>query len=138
MRVEEEYSDVLLSIESMIADVYESDSELADRDVISAIESLQRVYEKERRARGGLTPTPSGLAGTIYKRCRHICEWYLGRQADNLSEEGDSVLPPRELTMPELLRVLKRLRKSMRLWDKERGLRGYLDYVHGFIAHANT
>lgn len=134
VRVEEEYSDILQNIESAIVAVYESDPDLADRDVLTAIESLQRGYEKEKRKRTGLTPVPSGRAGTVHERCRRICEWRLGRQPLNRDAEVSEDLPPRELTIPELLRILKRLHKSIRLWHKQGGHQGYIMYVHKFFA----
>lgn len=138
MKVEEEYADILHNIESAIVMVYESDPDLADRDVLAAIESLQRRYEKEKRNRAGLTPAPSGRAGVVYKQCRRICEWRLGRQPLNPDEAISDGLPPYAVTVPELLRILKRLHKSVRLWHKEGGRQGYLTYVQNFIYHART
>ena len=52
MRIEEEYSDVLQIIESAIVTVYESSPELVDRDVLSAIESLDtRLRTREEKSR---------------------------------------------------------------------------------------
>jgi hypothetical protein len=133
MRVEEEYADILQNIESAIVAVYESNPDLTDRDVVAAIESLQRDYEKEKRKRAGLTPAPSGRAGTVHERCRRICEWHLGRQPLNREKGVSEGLLPREVTIPELLRILKRLRKSIRLWHKQGGRQGYLRYIRKFI-----
>ena len=120
--------------------MYESSPELVDRDVLSAIESLIRAYERERRNRDGVTVTPSGRARAVYEQCRRMCEWRLGRQSLNKGEsDSDSDHPlPGELSGPELMLCLKRLRKSMRVWHKKGGRQGYLIYVRGFIADANS
>ena len=138
MRIEEEYADVLQNIESAIVTVYESSPELVDLDVLSAIEVLIRAYERERRNRDGVTVTPSGRARAVYEQCRRMCEWRLGRQSLNKGEsDGDHPLPG-ELSVPELMLCLKRLRKSMRVWHKKGGRQGYLIYVREFIADANS
>lgn len=137
--VEEAYSAILYDIESAIVAVYESNPDLGDRDVLTAIESLQRGYEKEKRRRPGLTPAPSGRAGIIHEQCRRICEWRLGRHPLNRDGKLSEDRPPQELTMPELLRVLKRLHRSIRLWHKQRGGRqGYLLYIREFITEARA
>jgi hypothetical protein len=134
VRVEEEYADTLQSIETAIVTVYENNPDLVDRDVIAAIETLQRAYDKEKRKRPGLTPAPSGWSGVVHERCRDICEWRLGRQSLDGGEDVAEDPLPENLTISELLRVLKRLHKSIRLWHKEGGRQGYLKYVHGFIS----
>ncbi len=62
MRVEEEYSNVLQNIESAIVTVYDRSPELVDRDVLSAIESLDtrlRTREEKSRWRHGDAVWPS-------------------------------------------------------------------------------
>lgn len=134
MRVEEQYADILLNIETAIVQVYDNRPELTDRDVLSALESLQRGYEKEKRKRDGLTPEPSSQAGVVYAQIRRVCEWCLGREQLNQDEQGAENAQPEELTIAELLRILKRLHKSVRLWNKQGGRQGYLKYVAEFIS----
>ncbi len=110
MKIDEEYSDVLQNIESTIVIVYENEPKLVDRDVLAALDSMLRGYERERRNRDGITPAPSGRARLVYEQCHNICEWRLGRRPLNKGEPSCEDPPPRELSVPELIRCLKWLR----------------------------
>ncbi len=74
MRVEEEYSDVLHNIEPAIVIVHESEPKLVDRDVVAALDSMLREYERGRRNRADITPTPPCRVRLVYEQCLHICE----------------------------------------------------------------
>ncbi len=138
MRVEEEYSDILQNIESAIVTVYEANPDLVDRDVLAAIDLLLRGYDLEKRNRSGFRPAPAGRARGVYDQCRRICEWRLGRQTLNEDKRSTDDPVPGELTVSELMRCLKHLRKSIRLWHKQGGRQGYLSYVREFIIDANS
>jgi len=134
MRVEEEFAGILYSIESAIVAVFDSRPDLVDKDVLVAIEALIREYEREKRNRPGMTLVPPGQAKAVFEECRRVCEERLGR--NSLTEGEASLSEPREgeVSVPELMRCLKRLRKSVRLWHKQGGHQGYLTYVRRFIA----
>lgn len=137
VNVEEEYADVLQNIESAIVVQFECTPDLVDREVLAAIDRLIGAYEQEKRNRDGVTRVPSGRARGVYDQCRRICEWRLGRRPLNEGEQGNDDDPqPGELSIPELLLCLKRLRKSIRLWHKQGGRQGYLRYVREFLADA--
>jgi hypothetical protein len=133
MRVEEEYADVLQNIESTIVAVFDSNPDLVDRDVIAAVDRLMKTYEREKRKVEGLVPAPPGRARVVYEQCRHVCDWQLGRQPLNGGEASSEGPRSNELSIPELLRCLKRLRKSVRFWHKQGGRRGYLAYIRQFF-----
>ncbi len=134
MRVEEEFADILHGIESAIVAVFDNMPELVDKDVLVAIEALMREYEREKRNRPGIMLVPPGRAQAVFEQCRRVCEWELGRKS--LKEGEVSLDNPREgdVSLSELMRCLKRLRKSVRLWHKQGGRQGYLTYVRNFIA----
>jgi hypothetical protein len=133
MRIEEEYADVLQNIESAIVAVFDSHPDLTDRDVIAAIDRLMNAYDREKRKAQGVVQPPPGRARFVYEQCRRVCEWRLGRQPLNEGEASSEDPPPGELSIAELLRCLKRLRKSVRLWHKQGGRQGYLTYVRQFL-----
>lgn len=133
MRVEERYADVLQNIESAIVTVFDSTPKLVDRDVLAAVTSLIKGYAREKAGRAVQSPGPSGRARIVYEQCRRICEWRLGRAPLNEGEPREDDPRPGELSVPEILLCLKRLRKSLRLWHARGGPRGYLEYVQQFL-----
>ena len=132
-RVEEEYADILLGIELAIVSVASEAPDLVDKSVLAAIDALIALYTTEIRRGRRSRPAPAGRAGVVYERCLLVCEWQLGR--GDMTREPVGGIPRRrgEFTLSELSRCLKRLRKSIRLWHKQGGRRGYLSYVRGFI-----
>ena len=73
----------------------------------------------------------------VYERCLLACEWQLGRGGIGEAPVGGRWRDEAELTVYELVRCLKRLRKSIRLWHEQGGRRGYLSYVRQFIGEAS-
>ena len=132
-RVEEEYADILFGIETAIVNVVSEAPNLVDKNVLAAVEALIALYSTEIRRGRRSRPAPAGRAGVVYERCLLVCEWQLGRSDVEWAPVGGSRRDRGELTVSELLMCLKRLRKSIRLWHKQRGRRGYLSYVREFI-----
>jgi hypothetical protein len=136
VKVEEQYFDVLQNIETAIVSAYEIDARLLDLDVLDALDVLIRNYALEEQGVDARTSRLSGPAQRVHDLVRRICEWRLGRQPLN------TVNPPAdesaaELSFSELVLCLKRLRKSVRLWNEQGGRQGYLDYVRQFLDEAN-
>ena len=132
-RVEEEYVDILLGIEAEIVSVASEAPNLVDKNVLAAIDALIALYSTETRRVRRSRPAPTGRSGVVYERCLLVCEWQLGRKVLARAPVGGNRRGRGELTVPELSRCLKRLRKSIRLWHKQGGRRGYLSYVREFI-----
>ena len=132
--VEEEYEDVLQNIESAVISIYRKDPELLDWEVDSAYQQLIRRYQAEWRGR---EPRPPSLSNErirrVYEAVELFCEWHLGREELVIEDDGTSIPIPEPLSLEEILAVLKRLRKSVRLWTKEGGRQGYLNFVDEFI-----
>ena len=136
MNVEEQYLDVLQNIETAVVTAYEEDPRLLDLDVMDALDGLIRNYALEER---GLSTRPSRLSGPaqrVHDAARRICEWRLGREALNPTDPADDRAATGELSVAELVPCLKRIRKSVRLWNQQGGRQGYLDYVRQFLEDA--
>lgn len=135
MGIEDEYLDVLQNLEFAIISVYREQNELLDYDVDEALEALISDYKAENTQR---EPKPHSLTGRpldVYNAVKPMCEWRLGRkpiEAEVVSDL-DSVPEPEPLEIEELLACLKRLRKSVKLWTKESGRQGYLQFVDPYI-----
>jgi hypothetical protein len=127
---EEAHLDVLQNIESSILSVYQDHPELTDYQVDSALEALGRTYHREKI--GGPAVLPKGdLARKVYDAVRLTCEWRLGRQ--QVVDEEQQPLSIEPISIDDLLEAFKRLRKSVKLWNKEGGSQGYLKYIRQFI-----
>ena len=137
--VEEEFSDVLFDIESTIVEIYSNNLNLVDRQVLLAIDTLYRFYERNKKNKDGFFPVPTGLAGNIYNQVLHVCESWLGRASYNDADDCNHEVQKRcKLTITEVMRCLKRLRKSMKIWHKQGGNQAYLNYVNEFVSQAHS
>ena len=127
MRTEENYEDVLQNLEYAIVELFRRRPELLDYDVDAALEWLVARYVAELRGRDP-REAPAGIRGELAAEVAVVCEWRLGRR------EMPGV-PPVEPLLPieALLECLKRLRKSVRRWNREGGRRGYLTFVQRFL-----
>jgi len=132
-RLEEEYLDVLQNIEAEIAQVYQEHPRLTDWDVLDAVEALIRHYTAEARHKPPPTIRLSDLAQRVFNAAEAICEWRLGRKQLFTEDDQPADLEIEPITATEIIACLKRIRKSIRFWDKKGGRQGYLDYVSEFI-----
>ena len=136
MKAEEQYFDVLQNIETAIVTAYEEDPRLLDLDVMDALDVLIRGYVLEEQGAGSRESRLSGPAQRVHDLSRRMCEWRLGRQPLNADDPAGARPPTGELSIAELVLCLKRIRKSVRLWNEQRGRQGYLDYVRQFLGDA--
>lgn len=135
MPVQYEFPDVMQNIEFAIVGVFERNPDLADRDVLAAVDVLINVYSREGTKRERPTTGPPGTAKVVFQECRRVCEWRLGRQPLTDGDPLDDELPG-EITRKDMIRCLKTLRKSIRMWHSLGGRQGYLNYVSRFIGDA--
>jgi len=136
MRIEEEYTDVLQNIEAGIVTVYDQQPALMDCEVLDALEALSRRYKWGKEGRGIPSARLFGRSQQVFDIVSRICEWRLGRESPN-SDDIDSAEPAQEpLGSEEILLCLQHIRSSVRLWNKEGGRQGYLQYVSEFLSEA--
>jgi hypothetical protein len=135
--IEEEYLEVFQNLESMIISVYRQTPELMDWDVEVVVDALIRRYQAEMRDR---EPQPPRLTTEsreeLFYLMEGICQWYLGQKPEFVSAKDGapvSIPAPDPLTLEELVAILKRIRKSIRVWNKRGGIRGYLNFIGEFI-----
>jgi hypothetical protein len=72
------------------------------------------------------------LAVEVYQAVKAICDWRMGRE-NMLDETGQPFPTDETLRVDEILACLKRIRKSIAMWNKEGGSQGYLNYIRQFI-----
>ena len=129
--VERDHLDILQNIEFAIVSIYQGNPSLMDANVDSALESLGRTYAGETRGRKPVIPT-NPVTRIVYDRVQAICDWRLGRNPLE-NEEGQPGPVPEAVSVEIILACLKRIRKSLRLWTKESGRQGYLNYIDQFM-----
>ncbi len=134
-KFEEKYLGVLQNIEFGIVSVYREHPELADWDALDAIEALIRHYTAETRGRSHPPARLSGLPKLVFESVEMMCEWRLGRtQPFAKKEDGQPLdLEMEPKTVDEILACLKRIRRSIRLWNRRGGRQGYLNFVSEYV-----
>lgn len=130
---EGEYQDVLQNIEFAIIRAYRDHRDLLDRNVLQALESLIDFYVAGQKGRSPRQSSLSLLENLVSESMKTMCEWRLGRCSLDLEYEGDRESEIIPNTVDEIIRCLKRIRKSVKMWSKRGGKRGYLDFVDRFI-----
>ena len=135
MEFEEQYEDVLQNIEFALVQVYRANSEMSDWDTLAALEALIRTYRAELQDR----PAPKIRFHTpaqeaAYEAVKAMCDWRLGREQFVDSKTGQPMeISPPPITVEEIIACLKRVRRSVKMWQKRGGRRGYYEFVRQFI-----
>jgi hypothetical protein len=130
--IEDDYLDVLHNIETAIISVYRDQPGLVDAEADKALNTVLLEYQAELRGRSATPTIPGGLAELVYGSVKEICDWRLGREVLETAK-GDLRLDVPPLTLDEIILCLKRIRKSIRMWTKQGGQRGYLNFVSEYL-----
>jgi hypothetical protein len=132
-KFEEKYLDVLQNIEFGIVNVYRQQPELTDWDAMDAVEALLRHYTAEARNRTPPTARLSELSQPVFDSLKAMCEWRLGREHLLNQDDRPVGLDMEPKTVDEIIACLKRIRRSIRFWEKKGGRQGYLNFVSEFV-----
>lgn len=129
---EEEYMDVLQNIEMAVVSVYREHNDLLDYDVDKVLNLLWTEYRNEKQSRTTPAPKLGENAQMVYDRVKAMCEWRLGRTDITAGKKSVQVkLEP--ISVDEIMNCLKRIRKSVDLWNKQGGRQGYLYFIDNNI-----
>jgi hypothetical protein len=124
MSFEEDYQDVLMNIEMPVLALFGQHPELLDLHVDEGLGALASRYKAEEQGKEIYPPRVKGLALSVFEAVQISTELMLGR--------------PQQVTetvsLDVLLACLARIRKSVRMWTKERGSRGYLTFIQEMMA----
>jgi hypothetical protein len=132
-KLEEEFEDVLQNLEFALVQVYRIHDEMTDWESETAVASLIRTYTAEERGRKPPNLRLKPLEQEAYDNVQAMCELRLGRSQlrDDSGEGIDFFGEP--IAVSDLVLCLKRIRKSIQLWRKEGGRRGYFEFVDQFL-----
>jgi len=136
MNVEDEYFDILQNIESAIIQEYRADENLIDADVLKAVKTLTLHYGAEKRHFSPTTDHLSSEVKRLFVAVKGVCEWRLGRAratAQPAWPGQDPDLDAEPVTVPEIQKCLKRIRESIRFWNKEGAEQRYLQFIGQFL-----
>ena len=130
---EEEYNDTLRSMELALVRVYRSDDSVLDWHVETAVNNLTRTYTAEQRKRKQPSFKMADQTKQAFANLQNTCEGWLGRE-QLLDETGNTIeLDQNKLTIAEIIVCLKRIRRSINMWQKEGGRRGYFEFINQFL-----
>jgi hypothetical protein len=127
MTFEEQYEDVLQSLEFGIVSVYRQNPDMTDYAVARALEGVLIRYVAEQRGR---IPRPFPLRDIerqVFDRVVGMAELRLGRAS------ADAMPEVKHISLDELAQCLKRIEKSVQRWNKQGGDQGYLRFVSQYI-----
>ncbi len=130
---EEKYQDVLHNIETALVQTYREQDEMTDWDALTAVKGLIRTYTAEQRGQTSPNLKLDEPAQAAFDNVQFMCEWRLGRtHMENESGQAINIgMNPK--TVAEIIACLKRIHKSIELWQKKGGRRGYFNFVSQFI-----
>jgi hypothetical protein len=128
MGVEDQHLDVLQNIEFAIMQVYESNPDLIDAEVLKAIENMTRIYSAEAQGKSGSSLTIRGISAEVAAQVKETCEIRLGRAS---VIDIDETMEPKTLT--DIIDCLKRIQSSIKFWTQKGGRQGYLNFVKNFF-----
>ncbi|MCB0594314.1 MAG: hypothetical protein H6557_17985 [Lewinellaceae bacterium] len=138
MALEDIHPDILQNIEFAIVSIYRDDPTLRDTDVIKALEALishvQRLAIGREPAQSELPPPSEAVFNAVIG----ILEFRSG--LDEEEEEETTQRRPRfsralrKTTQEDIyLACLRKIHKSAKRWNRERGEQGYLEFVSHYI-----
>ena len=117
MSFENDNLDLLQNIEFGIISVYRQNNKIRDVDVLKALKILIDHTRKKINGQSLTIPESQGVEYDIVNSVSEILK-FRNESVDELKTH---------------IFAFKRIIKSVKLWNKKRGLRGYLTYVDNFI-----
>ena len=133
MGIEEQYLDVLQNIEFAVVRTYHDHPEMADANVIRALEAVIGSYRAEMAGRTPEEFSASLVEGALYRAIRNMCEWRLGRVSPEDAELADLGPAPEPKRVDEIVLCLKKILKSVHGWNRNAGQRGYLTFIVQYV-----
>lgn len=131
---EQEYFNVLFSIESCIYKIYSTNPELHDFSVNKVLDGLIRSYGSIQKGRKPPNLRFSKEEQTMFNDLQRVMNLYLGDGSSYMTtEEGDDLeLPDQSITIDELIACFRRIQRSIKLMS-DQGRQGYLNFIKVFF-----
>jgi len=126
---ENRYLDVLQHIEWGLLSLVKDHPELSDHDMLRIIEQILTYYKSRQRGNLATAKNKStGIHQEIFERVLSTCEQRLDRLFPTNEEMACN-----PIMIEELLLCLKRIEKSIKVWAKKGGRKGYINFAIPFM-----
>ena len=132
-KFDEKYTDVLQNIEFALMQTYRAHKEMTDWEARDAVKGLIRMYQAEARGRAVPALRLNSLAQEAYDNVKAMADGWLGRSQMSVPQGQSLDVPVTPKTVEEIIACLKTILSSIELWQKERGRRGYFEFVSQFV-----
>jgi hypothetical protein len=131
---EDQYNNTLLSLELTLVRPYRQREDVTDWDTLTAVKGAIRTYTAQQRRRSAPNLKLNPIPKAIYDELIETCEGWLGHKpfTDPLGET--ITLTDNALTVSEIIACLKRIQRSIEMWQKEGGRRGYFEFIDQFLS----
>lgn len=129
----DQYQDVLHNIEFGLMQTYRAHDDMTDFEAHEAISALIRAYQGEIQNRAVPKLRLTILSQEAYDNVRMVCDFHLGRAALLTKSGNPANVPLTPKRVDEIIACLKRIRRSIEMWNKELGRRGYFEFVKDFV-----
>jgi hypothetical protein len=124
---------IMQSLEMNLANHYSEQPQLTDYDVSDAFDALARHYKANLDNRT-FTPNLKGRSKEVFELLQTITDVFVSN--GQFPTNADGPLVPENMqsyTVEDVLACTKRLQSSLKLWTKEGGRQGYLNYISQFV-----
>ncbi len=133
-KFEDQYMDVLQNIEFALAETYRKYEEMTDYDAEKVITTLMKTYQSGDHEREDPPPLlRTEWQKRAYTFVKDMCDM---RLSGDMSFEKDGrpvAFEMKPLEIDEIIACLKRVRKSIKMWNKKLGQRGYFHFMGDFV-----
>jgi hypothetical protein len=133
---EDKYMGVLQNLEFALVSAYREYDDMIDFDALNSVNELIRTYNAEQKGRGlPKLKLRNECQEVAYTQLKAFSEFNMGRENLFADEDGNEIQLPdtQKYSMTEIIDCLKRVRKSIQLWQKQGGRRGYFEFVSEFV-----
>ena len=126
--------DVLMNIENVVLNAFREDRSMLDKDVMKAYDALETFYRYKVKGKSANPPKLEYLSLELYNNIQEVLE-VVGALNDEVNPQTtrrrfSRVAFKKEETYDEkILAAVRRLQKSLKLWNGEKGATGYLDFI---------
>ena len=127
----EEHLDQMFILESLINSVAHADESLLDLHVLDALEATRRSFAAELDGRTFRPGRMDPRVHLLFYGLRAVGNLLVGQPTPDLENRMKD--PPEPIPVDTLIRLIRRLEKSVKIWNEQGGRQGYLEYIASFL-----
>ena len=121
----------LFLLETLIESYASHDESVIDLHVLEALEATRRRFAAEAQGRTFEPRLGDQRVRDLFNGLCGASELLLGRASDHIDDRRAE--PSESIEIDTLIRCLKQLEKSVKLWSEQGGRKGYLLYIREFL-----